>query len=164
MKKKSARDLEYISLEERIQPRLKYVGVDLELLSGDRFIVRVQLERKAGEIHTGQVESKGSEIERIRSAAIAAAKGVRTGILVDAANLQFLDISTIRVFDTPAIAVSLAAHVEGEIQSLVGFCVVEEELPARAAALAVLNAVNRFLGAVKVSGGAFKWTHPLRKM
>ena len=157
MKKKSARDLEFISLEDRTQPRLKFVGVDLELLSGDRFIVRVELEQQPGVTHIGKVESKGSELERIRSAAIATVKSLRTAIGVDTKKLQFLDLNAIKVFDTPAIAISLAAHVDGDIQSLVGFCVVEEEFPARASALAVLNSINRFLGAVNVQRGVFVW-------
>jgi hypothetical protein len=162
VKKKSARDLKYISLEERPQPRLKFVGVDLELLSGDRFIIRVELEQFPGLTHLGTVESKGNEVERVRCSGIAAAKALRNAIGADTEKLQFLDLTAIKVFDTPAVAVSLAVHVGGDVQSLVGFCVVEEELPIRAAALAVLNAANRFLGATKVASGKFEWVFPLR--
>ncbi len=164
MTKKSARDLKYISLEERLQPRLKYVGIDLELLSEDRFLIRVELEQRPGSTVVGVVESKGAELERVRSAAIASVKAVRNAIGVDPEFLQFLNLNTIRVFDTPIIAVSIAAHVGTDIQSLVGFCVVEEESPVRAAALAVLNAVNRYLGAVVVKAGAFEWVRLVRRV
>lgn len=164
MTKKSARDLKYISLEERTQPRLKYVGIDLELLSDDRFIIRVELEQRAGSTVVGVVESKGADLERVRSAAIASVKALRTTIGVDPENLQFMNLNTVMVFDTPTVAVLIAAHVGDDIQSLVGFCVVEGDLPVRAAALAVLNSANRFLGAVVVKSGAFRWVRQVREL
>lgn len=157
MKRKSAEELKFISLEERTQPRLRFVRVDIDLQSDDRFVVRIDLEQHAGEIHPGTVAAKGRGKARIPAAALAAIKALRSAVGISEANLQMLDTGTVRVFDTPAIVVSMAAHVGNEVQKLVGFCVAEEELPERAAALAVLNGVNRFLGAVVVEDGGFRW-------
>ncbi len=52
------------------------------------------------------------------------------------------------VFDEAAVIVAVTVRYEHKVRHMVGFCVIEDESPIEAAPLAVLNATNRFLGAV----------------
>ncbi|MFQ6046028.1 MAG: hypothetical protein ACE5PT_06680 [Gemmatimonadales bacterium] len=157
---KKPQDIRYLSLEERAQPRIKFVGVRVEPLEGGAFSVRVELEQRAGRTLIGSAEGSGGLSAQLESGARAAVDGLLrlTGAERDAVRL--LELKTVKVFNTPAVAVSLEADVEGGVQHMVGFCVMESESPVRAAALAVLNGANRFLGGVVVSGGRFQWRAP----
>ncbi len=164
-----AEDIKYVSLEERPQPRIKFVGVKIELLEGDRFIIRVELEQCAGTTRIYASEESGAEAEQLHCAARATVGDLIQLCGVDEEAIKLIDLKTVRAFDSPAVIVALeaalvlgpATHrhsqklVESEIQELVGFSVLDREQPARAAALAVLNGANRFLGGVVVQDRHF---------
>lgn len=163
---KKPQDIKYLSLEERAQPRIRFVGVRVEPTGGqgDRFVVRVELEQRAGRTLIGSAEGSGGLSAQLRSGAQAAVDGVLRSTGAAPGRIRLLDLKTVKVFDTPAVAVSLEADVEDGTQHMVGFCVMERESPVRAAALAVLNGVNRFLGGVVVSDGRFQWRAPRFRM
>lgn len=164
-----AEDIKYVSLEERPQPRIKFVGMKIELLEDDRFIIRVELEQCAGITRIYAFEESGTEAEQLHCAARATVGDLIQLCGVDEEAIKLIDVKTVRAFDSPAVIVALEAAlvlglaadphsqklVESEIQELVGFSVLDRELPARAAALAVLNGVNRFLGGVVVEDRHF---------
>ena len=157
---KKPQDIKYVSLEERAQPRIRFVGVKVETLEGDRFVVRVELEQQAGTTRSGSFEGSGPLSEQLRCTALATVDGLLRLIGADQGALRLLDLKTVKAFNTPAVAVSLEAEVDGVAQHMVGFCVIERESTARAAALAVLNGVNRLLGGVVVRNGRFQWRAP----
>jgi hypothetical protein len=57
---------------------------------------------------------------------------------------ELLGVKAVRAFDATVVIVSLSTNAEGD-QRVVGSVLTEDD-PARAAALAVLNATNRILG------------------
>jgi hypothetical protein len=58
---------------------------------------------------------------------------------------ELLGVKAVRAFDATVVIVSLSTNAEGSDQRVVGSVLTEQD-PARAAALAVLNATNRILG------------------
>ena len=58
---------------------------------------------------------------------------------------ELLGVKAVRAFDATVVIVSLSTSAEGTDQRVVGSYLTEDD-PARAAALAVLNATNRILG------------------
>ena len=158
---KKPQNIKYVSLEEeRTQPRVKFVGIKVESLGDDRFVVRLELEQRAGRTMITTLEGSGAASAELRCAATATIEGLLQLTGAGQGALRLVDLKTVKVFKTPAVFVSLEGVVEGGVQQLVGFCVMEMEWPAKAAALAVLNGVNRFLGGVEVRDGAFEWRAP----
>lgn len=157
---KKPQDIKYVSLEERTQPRVKFVEIKVESLGSNGFVVRLELEQRAGRTMVTSLEGSGAASAEVRCAATATIEGLLRLTGAGQGALRLVNLRPVKVFNTPAVAVSLEGVVEGVVQQMVGFCVMEMESPARAAALAVLNGVNRFLGGVDVRDGAFEWRAP----
>lgn len=62
----------------------------------------------------------------------------------DACTFELLGVKAIKAFDTTVIIVALTVRYEDQVRRLVGSYLAEEN-PEKGAALAVLNATNRFL-------------------
>lgn len=96
-----------------------------------------------GERYTGTAEGESGALIELRTAAQAALEAVGA-ITEDALKLRLIGVKQLRAFDTELVVASLV-RTEGEMQRYVGTVLATAD-PARAACLAVLNALNRVLG------------------
>jgi len=127
-------------------PRLvKFVSAEVEQLSEDRCRAQVELLHQDGKAHLGKAEGGCAQAERLRLAAQAAADAVRSAVGGTGDQLEVTGATITEAFGKRTVFVQVAALYIGQRRELMGFCLIDPD-PARAAALALLNAVNRFLG------------------
>lgn len=127
-------------------PRLvKFVSAEVEQLSEDRCRTEVELQHQDGKAHVGKAEGGCTDAERLRLAAQAAANAVQSAVCGAGDRLDVTGATVTEAFGKRTVFVQVAALYIGQNRELMGFCLIDPD-PTRAAALAVLNAVNRFLG------------------
>ena len=78
-------------------------------------------------------------------AAQAAANAIQTAVCGKGDQLDVTGATITEAFGKRTVFVQVSALYIGQRRELMGFCLIDPD-PSRAAALAVLNAVNRFLG------------------
>ncbi|MBI4503021.1 MAG: hypothetical protein HY700_17925 [Gemmatimonadetes bacterium] len=127
----------------RRQRAMKFISIDMEYLAEDRCRARVALERGGTGSYQGAAEGSGPDAF-VRCAAQATADAVGKAVAGGASTLAVNQTTIADAFGRRTVFVEVAARHHGEQRTLLGFCVIEDD-PARAAALAVLNATNRFL-------------------
>jgi hypothetical protein len=124
-----------------LNPRREF---EFERLPSGRYRARVVLEGQPGVRFEGAAAGLGSQAGELRCAAEAAANalGKVTG---DKLEFELLGVKSVRAFDATVVIVALSCHEGEEALRLVGSCLTEDS-PHRSAAMAVLNATNRYLG------------------
>ncbi len=134
---------------ERRPRAVRFVDFTLEKLEGGRCRARVELDRQLNpalrQRYIGTAEDAASAAGTIKCSALAALEALRRVVGAAEEDLTLEDLKAVKVFDESAVIVALRARHKTQARRLVGFCLVEENA-AQAAALAVLNATNRFLG------------------
>ena len=106
----------------------------------------VQVSGLDAEPRTGRAAGGAAPLEMLRTVARAAADAVSAGHTGAGTAVRVRGIQQVEAFGQVVIIVSIAATRGDKSQQLLGVCDGSDDL-ARAAALAVLNATNRFLGA-----------------
>jgi hypothetical protein len=125
-------------------PRLvRFISAELEQLDDGGCRARVELLHQSGESFAGVVEGGGGETDRLLSAARAAADAVRRAVGGPGDKLDVSGVTITEAFGKRTAFVQVHALYHGQRRELLGFCLIDPD-PSRAAALAVLNAVNRF--------------------
>lgn len=124
--------------------RVRFLDFEFSRLPNGRCRARVVLERMPQERFVGSAEGLGSQTGELRCAAAAATDALAQTI-GERVELELLGVKAVRAFDATVVIVSLSCHNGTPPTRLVGSCITEEEVN-RCAALAVLNATNRFLG------------------
>ncbi len=140
--------LEFVSLEDGKQERLKFVSLSFASPADCRCRARVVLERQPGQITVASAEGPDSGAGKLRAAAQATLETVRRSVDASPKAFELVGIKAVTVFGEAAVIVAIAFRSDRKEQRMVGFCVIDDDDPPRAAPLAVLNATNRFLGAV----------------
>ena len=140
--------LEFISLEDGKQERLKFVSLSFASPADCRCRARVELERQPGQTTVASAEGPDSVAGKLRTAAQATLETVIRAVGASPKAFKLVDIKAVTVFDEAAVIVAIAFRYDGKEKRMVGFCVIDDDHPLRAAPLAVLNATNRFLDAV----------------
>jgi hypothetical protein len=127
-------------------PRLlKFLSAEVELSSDDRCHARVKLLHQNGATHVGEAEGSCEAAAQLRLAAQAAADCVCQAVGGQGDKLEVTGAVTTEAFGKRTVFVQVTATYLGQRRELLGFCVISAD-PVRAAAVAVLNALNRFLG------------------
>ncbi len=126
--------------------RVRFLEFEFSRLPNGRCRARVVLERMPEERFVGVAEGLGSQTGELRCSA-AAATDALSHTVPDEVQLELLGVKAVRAFDSTVVIVSLSCHNGVPPTRLVGSCITDEETN-RSAALAVLNATNRFLGNV----------------
>jgi len=127
-------------------PRLvKFLSAEVEHLPTGRSRARVELSHQDGGTYVGECEGASDDGTRLRLAAQAAADCVRQAVAGKGDRLDVAGATVTEAFGKRTVFVQVNAIYLGQRRELLGFCLIDPD-PARAAALAVLNAVNRFLG------------------
>ena len=132
----------WASLRERPKRAVKFVSVEIEQLPNNRCRGSAQLERATGGFYRGMAELPGTDV--VACAAHAAADAVCQALSRTSPSVVVEQTATVEIFGKRGVSVKIAARHRGQLRSLVGFCLITGD-PARAGALAVLNAANRFL-------------------
>lgn len=129
---------------EVLRERLRFVDFELRRLQNGRCRARVVLEWDAEEQFIGSAEELGSQAGELRCAAQAALAAIERAMEAQV-NFALLGVKAVRAFDATVVIVSLTSREQERTSRLVGSCITDD-LSARGAALAVLNATNRVLG------------------
>ena len=124
--------------------RLKFASFEFDRFPNSRCRASVGLEQPNGFVILESVESVGAAASELRCAALATVEALSKAV-GDACEFELLGVKAIKAFDTTVIIVALSARHNEQVHRLVGSYLAEEN-PERGAALAVLNATNRFLG------------------
>ena len=123
---------------------MRYVRTDLLLLSATRVRVTVELVRDSGERYVGMAEGSSSSLETLRVTAAAATDAVRQAV-TPTPQLVLDEVALVDVLEKTSVLVALTVKTDTELRPLFGINVLAGD-PTRAAALAVLSAVNRVFG------------------
>lgn len=124
--------------------RLKFSSFAFDRFPNSRCRASVGLEQPDGLVVYESVESAGAAVSELRCASLATVEALNKAV-GEACVFELLGVKAIKAFDTTVIIVALSARHEDNVHRLVGSYLAEDN-PERGAALAVLNATNRFLG------------------
>lgn len=125
--------------------RVKFQDFSFERLPDGRCRARVELAWVGGQHFQGEAEGVASDTGEMRCAATAALTALGKAVASRAVQLELLGVKSVRAFDSIVVVVALSATDGVRSTRLVGSYLTEADIP-RGAALAVLNATNRFLG------------------
>jgi hypothetical protein len=127
-----------------LSERLRFAEFVLDRLPNGRCRAKVGLTWRDSDTFYGESEGLASQAGELRCAAQACVHALGQAVQ-GAMAFELLGVKAVRAFDATVVIVSLATNAEGSDQRVVGSVLTEVD-PARAAALAVLNATNRILG------------------
>jgi hypothetical protein len=129
-------------MPERPLRRARFLACAIERL-GDRFRARVELaDGDRGTVAASAERDAGPDGD-LWCAADATVAALRQAHGLDDAALTLREVVVFEIEGKPAVAVSLRAYVQGQRRRLFGLTEAEADR-GRAAAVAVLNATNRF--------------------
>lgn len=133
-----------MSAPNPLSERMRFAEFVLDRLPNGRCRAKVGLTWRDSEAFTGESEGLCSQAGELRCAAQACVLALGQAVQ-GAMAFDLLGVKAVRAFDATVVIVSLSTDAEGSDQRVVGSVLTELD-PARAAALAVLNATNRILG------------------
>ncbi len=126
-----------------IAERLVFSGFEFKHFPNGMCRAEVVLERRGGDEYRGVSQGSGSTIGAMRTAAKASVAALELAV-PSGPKFELLGVKATGAFDSTIVIVSVAAHTPDGLIRLVG-SFVSDESRARAAAIAVLNATNRYL-------------------
>ncbi len=124
--------------------RVRLVSAAKLRATGDANRFRVKLERPTGEAYVGGAGGGESAATEVRAAAEATLEALRQ-VVGQAVDVKLQGVLPLSAFGNSLIVVAIKVTHEQQTHELFGLCPITEDR-GRAAALATLNAVNRFLG------------------
>ena len=130
---------------ERTPRIVKFVRVELKDKPANRCVAHVELMHQSGTACVGTVEGGCAPEATLMSAAQATAQALLQAVGTGEDLLDIAGVELSQPIGRPTVFASVSAYYFRQRRELVGCCLVDGD-PARAAALAVLNATNRFLG------------------
>jgi hypothetical protein len=131
-----------VRVEQRDRQRVRFEQIERTEEADMRVRVRVSLEWQGMRVQGDATGEKGSNIE-LRTAALAAVDAIER-ISEKPVGVRLAGVKQVRAFDAEITVVSLFQSGP-EFQKYLGVVLVNDD-PLRAAALAVLHALNRVLG------------------
>jgi hypothetical protein len=130
-----------------VRERLRFVDFELRRLQNGRCRSRVVLEWHPQQQFIGSAEELGSQAGELRCAAQAALGAIERAIAsASQVDFELLGVKAVRAFDATVVIVSLSSRDQSTRASRLVGSYITDDLSARGAALAVLNATNRVLG------------------
>ncbi len=124
---------------------IRFLSAETEESPAGQWRARVTLLHQNGDTHIGEAEGTGEGSSTLTLAARACAQAVARAVGGPGDAIEVTGATVTEAFGKRTVFVQVDARYAGQRRELMGFCLVDPD-PARAAALAVLNAVNRFLG------------------
>ncbi len=136
-------------MSARQEHRLRFANFEFTHLPSGHCHAKVDLDRPTGDVYSGTMEASGSSTVQLRCAALATLAALHKAVearysfdLLDT-TFELLGVKSVHAFDGTVVVVSVIATRGERTWQLIGACAADESLP-RAAALAVLDATNRF--------------------
>ena len=123
--------------------RLIFSNFKFESFPNGMCRAEVELQRRGGETFKGVAQGSGSPVGSMQTAANASISALSEAG-PPGPSFELLGVKATGAFDSTIVIVSIAAKTEDGSVRLVGSYVTEES-PERGAAIAVLNATNRYL-------------------
>ncbi len=137
-------------MSDRSPNRLKFISLEFENTSEGRQ-AKVILEMQPDLTFIGTADCSEAAGGELRCAALATVKAIHQTASESERILELIGARAVKAFDATVVIVSLWARLGGGKRRLVGSYIAEDD-KAQGAALAVLNATNRLLGATMFSG------------
>jgi len=125
--------------------RLRFIGFGFERLPSGRCQAEVTLELGPGERWAGRADGVASDAGELRCAAEATLRAIEQSVR-GVVSFDLLGVKAVRAFDATVVIVSLTSRDQAARASRLVGSYITDDLSARGAALAVLNATNRVLG------------------
>jgi len=124
--------------------RLRFKDFLFQRLASGRCRSKVVLSGADGRQFVGEADGVTSETGELRCSAHACVQALAR-VVQPELDFEVLGVKAVRAFDATVVIVSLSARQADKASRLVGSYLTETD-PPRGAAIAVLNATNRFLG------------------
>ena len=126
-------------------PRMiRFVRANLDT-ANEKSTAEVEVETPGPGYFVGRAQGGTSEADQLRTVARATADALSESFDAHNAKVHVLAVRIVSAVPHNAIMVTLAASKGANKRTLIGICDSDSHNPAKAAALAVLNATNRFL-------------------
>ena len=123
---------------------IRFVRAQIDVTPDEPCKALVEIERSGSELFTGTAEGGSSQADQLRAVARAAADAVSEVFEAEGARVRVRGVQLVEAFAQTVVIVSLAVSKGARTQYLLGVTDGSDD-PAKATALAVLNATNRFL-------------------
>jgi len=114
-------------------------------IADDRCIAQVEVKTPGIGNFTGSAQGGVDEADQLRAVARATADALSDAFMAHNAKVWVLSVQVVEALPLNAVMVTLAASKGGYERTLLGICNCDDHDAAKATALAVLNATNRFL-------------------
>ena len=130
---------------------IRFIRADVEILEDDSCKATVELERQGAGIFTATARGPSSRDDQIRAVARATSDALSEAFDVNRVRVRVMSAQMVQPLTRIAVLVTLAVTRGADSETLLGICDATDNL-ARAAALSVLNATNRYLGRLPEAG------------
>jgi hypothetical protein len=131
--------------------RLKFLSLEVQTPDEGAHRARVELGMGPGESFIGHADCAKPDADHLRCAAQATIDALHQAMKPSDGRFDLIGVHAVKAFDAIVVIVALLVGREQAPRRLVGSYLAEDD-PTRAAAIAVLNATNRFLGVTTFSG------------
>ena len=130
--------------------RLKFLSLEVQAPDQGAHSAHVELGMGPGESFTGHADCSEPDTDHLRCAALATIEALHQAMKPTDVRFNLIGVHAVKAFDAIVVIVALLVGQDQTPRRLVGSYLAEED-PTRAAAIAVLNATNRFLGVTTFS-------------
>ena len=131
-------------MSERTSRSIRFVDARVDALSDESCKATVELEYKGVGTFSATARGPVGQADQLRAVARAASDALERAFDASGARVRVVNVQVVESLMKSAVIVTLAVVRGAEQQTLLGVCDAGDD-PVRAAALAVLNATNRFL-------------------
>ena len=130
--------------------RLEFVSLELVEHEQSESVILVTLRSGGDRTVSGESASRTARTP-LRGAALAATEAVNSAVAGSGTRFEVKGVRAVMAFEATVVVVTLEMPTASGARHLVGSCCAENDVP-RGAALAVLNATNRYVEGVVAHG------------
>lgn len=131
-------------MSERTERAIRFVDARIEALSDESCKATVELEHRGVGTFSATARGPVEQMDQLRAIARATSDALTDAFEASGARVRVVNVQLVESLMKTAVTVTLAVSRGTVSQTLLGICDAGDD-PVRAAALAVLNATNRFL-------------------
>lgn len=124
---------------------IRFIRAQIEPRADDSCEATVEIEHRGVGVFTGTARGPQGQQDELRAVARAMSDALSDAFEPKGARVRVVSVHLVESLTQTAVLVVLAVSRGADNQPLLGICDAKSD-PVRAAALAVLNATNRFLG------------------
>ncbi len=132
-------------MTERTSRAIRFVAARIETLDDGSCQATVELEHQGVGTYSATARGPAEPLDQLRTVARASSDALSSAFEAKGARVRVVSVQPVESLTKTAVMVTLAVSRGADNRTLLGICDTAGD-PIRAAALAVLNATNRFLG------------------